>query len=202
MKANGTFAAQQTFAAGNDPQSITVGDFNGDGTTDLAVANIDSDDVSVLLGVGNGTFTNQQVFGTGRLPVAITTGDFNGDGLTDLTTANRAPGGVSVLLGIGDGTFAEELGFAICRSDSVSTGDFNGDGMTDLATTNRFNNEISVLLNQCDTGSGTIVPGSFEAFRGVQFRLAAHWRMPSIPMIRVCVSIRDSLSIQPKHPCG
>ena len=33
-----------------------AGDFNGDGRTDLAVANYGSNDVSVLLGNGDGTF--------------------------------------------------------------------------------------------------------------------------------------------------
>jgi hypothetical protein len=36
--------------AGSYPQSLTVGDFNGDGKADLAVANRDSNNVSVLLG--------------------------------------------------------------------------------------------------------------------------------------------------------
>jgi hypothetical protein len=33
-----TFAAQQTFAAGQAPTSVAVADFNGDGRPDLAVA--------------------------------------------------------------------------------------------------------------------------------------------------------------------
>ena len=38
------------------PDSVAVGDFNGDTTLDLAIANIDSDNVSILLGNGKGTF--------------------------------------------------------------------------------------------------------------------------------------------------
>ncbi len=71
--------------------SVTTGDFNGDGLTDLATANDDSDDVSVLLGNGDGTFAAQQTFAAGDRPVSVTTGDFNGDGLTDLATANQFP---------------------------------------------------------------------------------------------------------------
>ena len=37
--------------AGDGPFSVITGDFNGDGLTDLATANITSDDVSVLLGL-------------------------------------------------------------------------------------------------------------------------------------------------------
>ena len=44
-----SFAPQQTFAAGRHPTDVAVGDFNGDGKPDLAVANIGSGNVSVLL---------------------------------------------------------------------------------------------------------------------------------------------------------
>ena len=41
---------------GDRPNALVAGDFNGDGRTDLAVANYGSNDVSVLLGNGDGTF--------------------------------------------------------------------------------------------------------------------------------------------------
>ena len=45
----GNFSAPTNFAAGDVPLSVAVGDFNGDGKQDLAVANFDSDNVSILL---------------------------------------------------------------------------------------------------------------------------------------------------------
>ena len=36
---DGTFLTQKTYAVGNSPDSVAVGDFNGDGKADLAVAN-------------------------------------------------------------------------------------------------------------------------------------------------------------------
>jgi FG-GAP-like repeat len=46
---NGTFVAATNFAAGISPVSVAIGDFNGDGRQDLAVANSNSDNVSILL---------------------------------------------------------------------------------------------------------------------------------------------------------
>ena len=38
------------------PQSVAVGDFDGNGQQDLVTANVRSDDLTVLLGNGDGTF--------------------------------------------------------------------------------------------------------------------------------------------------
>ena len=46
---DGAFAGQVTYAVGYMPTSVAVGDFNGDGRPDLAVASNGSDTVGVLL---------------------------------------------------------------------------------------------------------------------------------------------------------
>ena len=95
---DGTFQAARNFAAGSFPVSVAVGDFNGDGVQDLAVANFDSANVSVLLGNGDGTFRAALNFAAGSNPFSVAVGDFNGDGLQDLAVANFNSNNVSVLL--------------------------------------------------------------------------------------------------------
>ncbi|WP_199245383.1 VCBS repeat-containing protein [[Phormidium] sp. ETS-05] len=60
------------------PNSITPGDFNGDGNLDLAVVN--DDNVSLLLGNGSGSFNPHTTFAVGDYLTRVTSGDFNGDG--------------------------------------------------------------------------------------------------------------------------
>jgi hypothetical protein len=77
---------------------VGVGDFNGDGALDLAVANANSFNVSVLLGNGDGSFQAERSFGAGYFPFSVAVGDFNGDGALDLVLANMFSDDVSVLI--------------------------------------------------------------------------------------------------------
>ena len=83
-----SFIARRDFRVGAPPQSVTVGDFNGDGRQDLATASLGANSVSILLGQGDGTFQAAPDVGVGARPRSVTVGDFNGDGQQDLATAN------------------------------------------------------------------------------------------------------------------
>ena len=85
------------------PNSIAVGDFNGDGIPDLVTANEADNTVTVLLGNGDGTFGTALSPAAGTDPCFLTVGDFNGDGLTDIAASDcyqsiGHPNTVSVLL--------------------------------------------------------------------------------------------------------
>ncbi|MFN6212135.1 MAG: FG-GAP repeat domain-containing protein [Microcystis sp.] len=82
------FGTPTNFSVGTSPVSVTVGDFNGDGKSDLATANLNSNNVSVLLGTGTGSFGTATNFSVGINPRSVTVGDFNGDGKSDLAAAN------------------------------------------------------------------------------------------------------------------
>jgi hypothetical protein len=90
-----------------------VGDFNGDGVQDLAAANENSNNVSVLIGTGTGSFGAASNFPAGANPEWVAVGDFNGDGVQDLATANRTSNNVSVLIGTGTGSFGAASNFPV-----------------------------------------------------------------------------------------
>ncbi len=75
-----------------------------DGMPDVAVANENSNNVSVLLGNGNGTFQSARNFLPSSSPFSIVVGDFDLDNRPDLAGTQGAFG-VAVLMGNGDGTF-------------------------------------------------------------------------------------------------
>ena len=98
-----SFGAAKHYPTGRGPVAIAVGDFNGDGTQDLATANARGSTASVLLGTGSGGFAAKTDFATGPNPRDVAVGDFNGDGAQDLATADFGGDTVSVLLGDGSG---------------------------------------------------------------------------------------------------
>jgi len=99
------------YRVGEAPVAVAVGDFNGDGKPDVAVANANSGDVSVLLGRGDGTFSTATSFTVGVSHHSIAVGDFNGDHRLDIVIGSvdvlgsLTPVKASLLLGHGDGTF-------------------------------------------------------------------------------------------------
>jgi hypothetical protein len=102
---NGIFPNDPSFIyfAGTNPVSIAVADLNGDGILDLAVANVNSDSVSVLFGNGNGTFRDTIAYVAGGFPISIAAGDFfqHLDGRLDLITADIASNEVAVIENVG-----------------------------------------------------------------------------------------------------
>jgi FG-GAP-like repeat len=161
---DGTFQAAQSYAvgAGFRRPSLTVGDFNGDGTPDLAVASFGTSPdyqgtVSVLLGNGDGTFQAAQTYAAGSYASSVAVGDFNADGSLDLAVGNAS--GVSILLGNGDGTFQAAQSYAAGGYPiSIVVGDFNGNGYPDLAVADYSSNTVTVLMNAADWG-GRPSPG-------------------------------------------
>jgi hypothetical protein len=161
-----SFSAKTDFITGVTPYSVSIGDFNGDGRNDMAVANNSSNTVSVLLntavpGTTTPSFSSKTDFTTGSMPQSVSIGDFNGDGRNDMAVANEGSNTVSVMLnttapGATTPSFSAKVDFeAGNASTSVSIGDFNGDGRNDLAVANYYSNTVSVFVNTTSPGAAT-----------------------------------------------
>jgi len=152
---DGTFQTGRIFAAGANSYDVVADDFNGDGSSDLAVVNT-SGTVSILLGNGNGNLAAPVAYPVGTAPYYASSGDFNRDGKRDLTVSNSNDGTVSILSGNGDGTFQAAVDFpAGGAPKQLITTDLNGDGLEDLITANGHGGYITALLGK---GDGTFLP--------------------------------------------
>ena len=153
-----TFTAPADFGAGTNPRSVAIGDFNRDGKQDLAIANQDSNNVSILLGDGAGGFGAATNFPVANGPFQVAVGDFNGDGKQDLVTANAFSGTISILFGDGAGGFDPATPPIPVPNapDSVVVGDFNGDGKQDLAVGDFTAPKVTILLG--DGAGGFLGP--------------------------------------------
>jgi hypothetical protein len=138
---DGTFQPLSiVLTAGELPNGLAVGDFNGDGKLDLAVLNGGNgltSTVNIFLGSGTGTFTAGATLSTGAFPIDIRTVDFNNDGKLDLVVANSGngnPGSEQAFTGQGDGTFIATSNLSAASPiGSMAIGDFDGDGFQDIA---------------------------------------------------------------------
>jgi FG-GAP-like repeat len=157
---DGTFKNAVTYSSGAASvfgSRVAVGDLNGDGKLDLAVATTGSGCgsgcpkglVGVLLGKGDGTFKKAKTYSTGGFDAIgwVAIADVNGDKKPDLVVANYcatecsfppAEGSVGVLLGKGNGTFQAVKTYPSggAGTASVAVADLNNDGKPDILVAN------------------------------------------------------------------
>ena len=193
---------QSSVSVGNAPTAITAGDFDRNGLLDVAVANDDSNNLTVLYNDGTWAFPSSETLpldAADTSPVSITAGDFDGDGDTDLATVTFISDRLSVFQNLGpvspffgalptptrfdasyqplfvttadvnlDGTLdlvALADGMKVLRgrfgldfepSEDViagleprglTIGDFNRDGLPDAALVNQTSDDVSILLS-------------------------------------------------------
>ncbi len=155
----GVFGTALPYLAGSGPYSVCSKDFNADGFADLAVANTNTNDVSVFLSKGaSGTFYTAINYPAGNEPFSVVSEDFNLDGRPDLAIADRG-NAVSILLGTGTGTFGTATSFVDWGGPwTIISADFNSDGRPDLATADQSINNAVVLLNFECTAFFTLLP--------------------------------------------
>ncbi len=149
----GTFAAKVDYTTGTQPYGVAIGDLNGDGKADLAVANSNSTSVSVFINTGTGTYRAKVDYTTGTNPYGVAINDLNGDGKADLAVANRGSSSISIFLNAGNGTFGAKVDYTTGTSpEHIAIADLNRDGKADLAVAQNGDAKMSVFINN---GNGT-----------------------------------------------
>jgi hypothetical protein len=159
---DGTFQPPVTYDSGGSfAYSVAVGDFNGDGKPDLAVANgcvniggfncSPEGLVGILMGNGDGTFQAVHTYDSGGFDFFnsnVVVADVNGDGKQDLVVMNGCSrpcdninppqGSVGILLGNGDGTFNSAATYASGGyfSTFLAVADLNSDEKLDVVVAN------------------------------------------------------------------
>jgi gliding motility-associated-like protein len=165
------FDAKIDFTIGNGARSVAVGDFDGDGKLDLAVANYTSNTISLLRNISSSSvnFAAKIDLATASQPTTVSIGDLDGDGKPDLAVSNNGASTVSVFRNTTSSStlsFATKVDFATGSApQSVAIGDIDGDGKPDLAAANFSSASVSVLLNTYNTdlaaltiSAGTLSP--------------------------------------------
>lgn len=160
----GSFLAKTDFAVQANPRSLAVGDLNGDGLLDLAIANSESASVSVLFQdpASSGSFLPAFHLTVGFAPRVVAIGDLDGDGQPDLAVACHASDFISVLLQVTGtpGVFSMATSWNTAPGPiTVAIGDIDLDGKRDLVVAHSEvdSDSIAVLL-QDGISSGTFLP--------------------------------------------
>lgn len=132
---DGRFSAPVEHATGGDPVAVAIGQLDGDGVPDMAVANYVGGDVVVMHGTGDGGLRMGARSKLGGNIADVELADFDGDGALDLAAADRSRNQVHILRGTGQGAFSlVERQDAGSVPDYIFAMDLHQDGKPDLLT--------------------------------------------------------------------
>ena len=159
-----SFSPPTPISAGNTPIDIAAMDFDGDGLTDLAVANNGDVTVGVYLNAstsGSPSFIQQYLspLPANYGPQALAAGDLDGDGKPDLVMANNNSNDLAVFQNT---STQGHISFALLPpiaepglGNWVAIGDLNGDGKPDIAIAeySYTNSTVTIFPNTSTVGS-------------------------------------------------
>jgi FG-GAP-like repeat/Abnormal spindle-like microcephaly-assoc'd, ASPM-SPD-2-Hydin len=161
------------------PPATAIGDFDKDGTPDVAVLSVNSvNNLYILINDGTGALKLANTYTLQQPGYGIATADLNGDGNLDLIVTGVDPisqnWSYSVLLGKGDGSFQPPVFYqqsVVGEAPTIAIADFNNDHKPDFAVTTT--DSVAVLLGKgngtfsapayfFDGGGGSIVSADFN----------------------------------------
>jgi hypothetical protein len=181
------------YDVGNNPWSLCYGDFDKDGDLDIATANLESDNISVLFNNGYGKFDTLFDYNVIDGPCSIYTADLNGDDFLDLAICNGDDVHITVFINDKLGGFDNASTYYAAGEPGHMTGaDFDNDGDIDLALCiagSLFDhaNWISILENdgngsfafpvtyETDESPYTVVTDDFNKDGSMDIATANYW---------------------------
>jgi hypothetical protein len=146
-RADVPFTLGATLPTPTRPSGSAVGDFNGDGRADIAVASDTPDRISIFLRGADGSFTLGPVIltGSGTGPESLIAADIDGDGRTDLVVALHNANIVRAYRNTATGFVAGSSVPTGANPHTIHAADLNGDGVLDFIAANRDGNSLTVI---------------------------------------------------------
>jgi alpha-tubulin suppressor-like RCC1 family protein len=155
-----SFAAHVDFATGLSPEGVAIGDLDGDGRPDIAVANIGGNSVSVFRNLNPGgnittnSFAPRVDFTGAGGGEAVAIGDIDGDGKPDLLISGYVPQVLSVFQNLSvpgsltTNSFGPRIDFPTGgRAHRIAVSDLDGDGKPDIAVTTELPSQLVIFKN-------------------------------------------------------
>ena len=163
-----SFAPPMTLIPAGSPYEVAIGDLDGDGKPDLAVANYSVPMISVFRNTTAAGILNSNSFARVDFPstqthgTAIAIGDLDGDGRPDIIAGFVESQTVSVFRNVSSqglldtNSFAAPVDFSTPGwMHSIALADFNGDGKLDVAVCGELASYMSIFQNISSPGSFT-----------------------------------------------
>src|SRR5450432_732232 len=166
-----SFAVKINFRTNYGPYSVAIGDLDGDGKPDLAIANNGSNTVTIYKNTsvpGAISFSKRMDLPVGTNPYGIAIGDLDKDGKPELVVSTEGSSNALYVIKnisvpdtflFGAPVFYASLNGAF----TLAIGDLDGDGNLDIAATGGYPSAILVLRNISSIGSPAFeAPKNFE----------------------------------------
>ncbi len=171
-----SFDSPVVLPVSSPPEGLALGDFDNDGTVDIAVSKPNSypntqivifKNTNIAGIIDPDLFLQQSIIDAGSYPRRIATADIDKDGKTDLISVNSLSNSISVFRNVSNPSYINfnyKVDFATGTTPNGGLGvaDFDNDSKMDIIVTNITSNSFSIFRNTA-TSAPVFSAGTFAA---------------------------------------